>query len=138
MQPEAQEVGGDAGGDDFDEYLAPGALLLSWSLRKSSSWWVRRRMAGSGGDFGVVCLPDEGGGDDGHGADTPELDHGEETDEVVELGVLGSGKRMALDGIDEELDRGRGSSRESSRPMALVFVELFQVVHVTTRTVTRL
>lgn len=140
MKPEAEEVGGDAGGDDFDEYFVPGGVvlvvvseeeLLVMGEEEDGVVW--------GGGVGVVCLQDKGGGDDGHGADTPELDHGEETDEVVELGVVGGGLEDGVDGIDEELDGGRaGGVRLEETDDAVCVVLLEEVVHVTTRSVTRM
>jgi len=134
-KPEAEEVGGDAGGDDFDEYLAPGGVAL---VVVSEEELLVACEEEDGGvlvwGVGVVCLPDEGGGDDGHGAATPELDHGEEADEVVELGVVGCGLEDGVDGIDEDGDGGRtGGVRLEEMDNAVGVL-----VHVTTRSVTRM
>ena len=93
----------------------------------------------------MVRLPDEGVGDEGHGTETPELDHGEKTDEVGQLGVLGCWGEDGMDGMHEEFDGGRARSIQRARAeqtddfVCIAFVEqASKVVHVTTRTVTRM
>lgn len=88
--------------DDFQETFPPSftTFLPVFKFQFNFNWekeqiWICHLL--------VICLVYESAGDDGHGAKSPEFNHGQQAKEVRDLRVERLGVEDVLNGIDKDL-----------------------------------